>query len=60
MIVSVITENFSMTFPKKGHVESQKFARMEVNQHSAKTLVTHSHAITSSYMHVLIRFGHQP
>jgi hypothetical protein len=28
-------------------MESQKFAGMEVNQHSGKTSVTHSHAIMS-------------
>jgi hypothetical protein len=60
-------ENFGMTFPKKGHAESQKIVGMEVNQHSGKTLANHSNAITSlarkhkakaPYMHVLNRFGH--
>jgi hypothetical protein len=40
-------ENFGMTFPKKGHAESQKIIGMEVNQHSGKTLANHSNAITS-------------
>jgi hypothetical protein len=33
-------EKFGMTFAKKGHAECQKFARMETNQHSGKTLAT--------------------
>jgi hypothetical protein len=36
-----------MTFAKKGHAERQKFAGMEMNQHSSKTLATNLHAITS-------------
>ena len=47
-----VTENFGMTFAKKGHARVPEFAGMEVNQHPGNTLATHFHSVTS--------FGRKP
>ena len=52
MCIAVFTENFGMTFAKKGHARVPEFAGMEVNQHPGNTLATHFHSVTS--------FGRKP
>ena len=53
--ISVFTENFGMTFAKKGHAGVAGFAETEINQHFGKTLPTHFN-ITTHASHIYMHF----